>query len=51
MKANNKKQKPFSEVDTSMSSYENHAFFVKKAKDSKALLKTVGLPKQLKKTK
>jgi hypothetical protein len=31
--------------------YEKHPFFIKKANEAKALLKKVGLPKKLTKTK
>jgi hypothetical protein len=45
------KKKTFAVVDPKVGNYENHPFFVKKAKASKALLKAVGLPKQLAKSK
>jgi hypothetical protein len=34
-------------VDKSVGSYEKHPFFVKKANEAKALIKKVGLPKEL----
>jgi hypothetical protein len=38
-------------IDTKVGNYEKHPFFVKKANEAKALLKAVGLPKQLAKAK
>ena len=52
--AKNKKtatKKTYAEVDPKVGSYEKHPFFVKKANEAKALLKTVGLPKKLAKAK
>ncbi len=46
-----KNKKPFAEVDSKVGNYEKHPFFVKKANEAKALLKAVGLPKQLTKVK
>lgn len=43
----NSKKKTFAVVDSKVGSYEKHPFFVKKANEAKALLKTVGLPKKL----
>lgn len=41
-------KKPFGIVDPSVKNYENHPFFVKKAKEAKEWLKKVGLPEELK---
>ncbi|MBK8494506.1 MAG: hypothetical protein WAR78_09820 [Ferruginibacter sp.] len=50
--AKNKKNKKLpAVVDPKVGSYEKHPFFVKKANAAKALLKAVGLPKQLAKAK
>lgn len=38
-------------VDSKVGNYEKHPFFIKKAKEAKALLKAVGLPKKLAKAK
>ena len=38
-------------VDKSIGNYEKHPFFVKKANEMKALIKKVGLPKELTKKK
>jgi hypothetical protein len=38
-------------VDPEVGNYEKHPFFVKKASEAKVLLKAVGLPKKLAKTK
>lgn len=38
-------------VDAQVGNYEKHPFFVKKANEAKAVLKTVGLPKKLAKSK
>jgi hypothetical protein len=46
-----KNKKTFAEIDTKVGNYEKHPFFVKKANEAKALLKAVGLPKQLAKAK
>lgn len=46
-----KNKKTFAEIDTKVGNYEKHPFFVKKANEAKALLKAVGLPKQLVKAK
>jgi hypothetical protein len=46
-----KKKKVFAVVDGKVGNYEKHPFFVKKAIEAKALLKAVGLPKQLAKAK
>lgn len=57
MSATNKNKKTVSKkktlaiVDPKVSNYEKHPFFVKKANEAKALLKTVGLPKKLAKAK
>ena len=45
------KKKVFAVVDNKVGNYEKHPFFVKKANEAKALLKAVGLPKKLSKTK
>jgi hypothetical protein len=50
-KTSNKKKKIFGVVDKSVGNYEKDPFFVKKANEAKALLKAVGLPKQLSKSK
>ena len=39
--------KPLITVDPALPSFDNHPFFEKKAAAAKALLKKVGLPKQL----
>ena len=46
-----KTEKTFGKIDPNVGNYEKHPFFVKKANEAKALLKEVGLPKQLAKTK
>ena len=46
-KSKAKKQKPNGVVDSSVGSYEKHPFFVKKANEAKALIKKVGLPKEI----
>jgi hypothetical protein len=51
MPAINKKKKTFAVVDPKVGNYEKHPFFIKKANAAKALLKAVGLPKQLAKAK
>jgi hypothetical protein len=38
-------------IDPKVGNYEKHPYFVKKANEAKALLKTVGLPKQLAKAR
>jgi hypothetical protein len=38
-------------VDSKVGNYEKHPFFVRKANESKALKKSVGLPKKLAKAK
>jgi hypothetical protein len=38
-------------IDPNIPSYENHPFFIKKAKEAKELLDRVGLPKELTKKK
>jgi len=50
-KGNTKNKKPFAVIDSKVGNYEKHPFFVKKANAAKALLKAVGLPKQLAKAK
>jgi hypothetical protein len=50
-KAGIKKKKVLATVDNNVSNYEKYPFFVKKANAAKALLKAVGLPKQLAKAK
>jgi len=50
-KAGLKSKKAFAVVDTKVGNYEKHPFFVKKANAAKALLKEVGLPKQLAKAR
>ena len=51
MPTSNKKKKTLAIVDPKVGNYEKHPFFVKKANAAKALLKEVGLPKQLAKAK
>ena len=46
-----KKNKANITIDKSVGSYEKHPFFVKKANEMKALIKKVGLPKELTKKK
>lgn len=46
-----KKKKTFAMVDPKVGNYEKHPFFVKKANEAKALLKTVGLPRKFAKEK
>ena len=41
------RKKTLAVVDPKVGNYEKHPFFVKKAASAKALLKKVGLPKQL----
>jgi hypothetical protein len=50
-KSNTKNKKAFAVVDNKVGNYEKHPFFIKKANAAKALLKAVGLPKQLAKSK
>ena len=50
-KVSSKNKKPFAVVDPTVGNYEKHPFFVKKANTAKALLKAVGLPKQLAKSR
>lgn len=50
-KNNSKNKNPLAVVDSKVGNYEKHPFFVKKANAAKALLKAVGLPKQLAKAK
>jgi hypothetical protein len=50
-KTGTKNKKTFAVVDNNVGNYEKHPFFVKKANAAKALLKAVGLPKQLAKAK
>ncbi len=38
-------------IDPKVGNYEKHPFFVKKANEAKAILKTVGLPKKITKSK
>ena len=45
------KNKTLAVVDPKVGNYEKHPFFVKKANDAKALLKSVGLPKKVAKAK
>ena len=45
------KKKILAVVDPKVGNYEKHPFFVKKAKEAKALLKAVGLPKNITKSK
>lgn len=40
------KKKTLAIIDPKVGNYEKHPFFVKKANEAKALLKTVGLPKK-----
>jgi hypothetical protein len=44
-------KKTFGVIDPKVGNYEKHPFFVKKANEAKALLKSVGLPKKLAKSK
>ncbi len=47
--AKNKRSKKTSAiVDSKVSNYEKHPFFVKKANEAKAILKRAGLPKKAK---
>ena len=46
-----KNKKANAVVDPKVGNYEKHPFFIKKANEAKALLKKVGLPKQLAKAK
>ena len=46
-KSNTKNKKTSAVIDSKVGNYEKHPFFVKKANAAKALLKAVGLPKQL----
>ncbi len=50
-KVSSKTKKVFAVVDPTIGNYEKHPFFVKKANTAKALLKAVGLPKQLAKAR
>jgi hypothetical protein len=50
-KSNTKTKKANTVIDSKVGNYEKHPFFVKKANAAKALLKAVGLPKQLAKAK
>ena len=50
-KDTSKTKKAFAVVDPTVGNYEKHPFFVKKANTAKALLKAVGLPKQLAKAR
>lgn len=45
------RKKVYAIVDPKVGSYEKHPFFIKKANEAKALLKAVGLPKKLSKSK
>ena len=45
------KKKSKAIVDPKVGNYEKHPFFVKKANEAKALLKSVGLPKKMAKAK
>jgi hypothetical protein len=45
------KKKILAVVDPKVGNYEKHPFFVKKAREAKALLKAVGLPKNITKAK
>jgi len=46
-----KRKKTFAIVDPSVGNYEKHPFFVQKANEAKAFLKSAGLPKKLAKAK
>ena len=50
-KSKTKTKKANAVIDSNVGNYEKHPFFVKKANAAKALLKAVGLPKQLAKAK
>jgi hypothetical protein len=50
-KKSSKRKKTFGIVDPSVGNYEKHPFFVQKANEAKAFLKSVGLPKKLAKAK
>ena len=50
-KNTSKKKKILGVVDKSVGNYEKHPFFIKKANEAKALLKEVGLPKKLARSK
>lgn len=49
-KTNAENKKVYATISSKVGSYEKHPFFVKKAKETKALIEMVGLPK-LKKAK
>lgn len=56
MSVTGKNKKPLNKktlavVDPKVGNYEKHPFFVKKANEARALLKTTGLPKKLSKAK
>ena len=51
IKVSSKTKKAFAVVDPTVGNYEKHPFFVKKANTAKALLKAVGLPRQLAKAR
>ena len=46
-----KKSKILGKVDKSVGNYEKHPFFIKKANEAKAILKTTGLPKEFVRSK
>ena len=50
-KSSLKTKKTFAVIDNNVGNYEKHPFFIKKANAAKALLNSVGLPKQLAKAK
>ena len=41
------KKKIYGIIDPNVGNYEKHPFFIKKAKEAKALIKRVGLPKEV----
>jgi hypothetical protein len=46
-----KRKKTFAIIDPKVGNYEKHPFFIQKANEAKAFLKSVGLPKKLTKVK
>jgi len=48
---NTTNKKTYAVVDPKVGNYEKHPFFVRKKNEAKALLKVVGLPKKVAKTK
>ena len=50
-KSTTNKKKSHAIVDPKVGNYEKHPFFIKKANEAKALIKVVGLPKKMAKSK